>query len=65
VSKNVTYSATINGQDAPVSFLGLAPTWVGLLQANVQIPQGLTTGNYPLVITIGKRSSNPAMISVK
>ncbi len=58
-----TASATIGPQNAPVKFLGLAPGFVGLAQANIQIPT-LPTGAYPLVITIGGYQSASAMVSV-
>jgi uncharacterized protein (TIGR03437 family) len=57
------YSATIDGDAATVTFLGLAPGFVGLGQANITIPS-LAAGNYPLVITIGGVASNSATITV-
>jgi uncharacterized protein (TIGR03437 family) len=59
------YSATLGGQNAPVSFLGLAPYYVGLAQANVSIPSGLAAGDYPLVITIGGAASNAPLVAVQ
>jgi uncharacterized protein (TIGR03437 family) len=56
-------SATIGGVSAPVQFLGLTPTLVGLAQANIQVP-ALPTGDYPLVIAVGGVSSGPATVSV-
>jgi uncharacterized protein (TIGR03437 family) len=56
-------SATIGGVNAPVQFLGLTPTLVGLAQANIQVP-ALPTGDYPLVIAVGGASSGPATVSV-
>ena len=58
------HSATIGGRHADIQFLGLAPGFVGLLQANIQIPGGLATGSYPLVVTIGGVASNPAIVTV-
>jgi uncharacterized protein (TIGR03437 family) len=58
---NVT--ATINGAPATVSFQGLAPNFVGLLQVNLQVP-GLPTGTYPVQITAGGAKSNSAWIAV-
>jgi uncharacterized protein (TIGR03437 family) len=57
------FSATIGGVDAPVQFLGLTPTLVGLAQANIQVP-ALPTGDYPLIVTVGGVSSAPATVSV-
>ena len=58
------FSATLGGEAATVSFLGLAPTFVGLLQANITIP-ALAPGDYQLVVTIGGVASNSAIVSVK
>ncbi len=52
------YSATIGGWTSTVNFLGLAPTWVGLDQANLVVPTGLSTGAYPVVITVGGVASS-------
>jgi len=61
------WSATISGWSAPASpyqFLGLAPGYVGLDQANIVVPPGLSTGYYPLVITVGGVQSNGPSIYV-
>ncbi len=59
------YSATLGGQPASVEFLGLTPSLVGLLQANIKIPTLPATGDYPLVITVGGVASQPALLSVR
>jgi len=59
----VSASATIGGQTADILFLGLAPGFVGLLQANLKVPQ-LSAGDYPLVVTIGGARSNSPLITV-
>jgi len=46
-----TVTATVGGKDAPVSFAGLTPGNVGLYQVNLQIPT-LTTGSYPLIVSV-------------
>ncbi|MBK9168618.1 MAG: hypothetical protein IPM24_14265 [Bryobacterales bacterium] len=56
-------SASIGGQNAPIAFLGLTPGFVGLLQANLTVP-ALAPGDYPLVVSIGGRSSNAPVVSV-
>src|SRR5258707_3100744 len=38
-------TATIGGMQAPVSFAGLAPGFVGLYQVNVQVPPGVPAGD--------------------
>jgi len=59
-----TVTATIGGQTAQVPFAGLAPGFVGLWQANVVVPAGLTQGNFPLILTVGGQASNSANVSV-
>ncbi|MDQ6758803.1 MAG: hypothetical protein M3Z32_02915 [Acidobacteriota bacterium] len=57
---------SIGGVDAPVSFAGLAPNFVGLYQVNAQVPAG--TGSGPavkVVLTIGGVASNTATIAVE
>jgi uncharacterized protein (TIGR03437 family) len=58
------FSATIGGSNATVTFLGLSPGFVGLAQADVQVPK-LAPGTYPLVITVDGVASNSISISVK
>ncbi len=58
-----TATATIGFQNAPVKFLGLTPGFVGLAQANIQVPT-LPTGDYPLVLNVGGIVSASAVISV-
>ena len=57
-------TATLDGIDAPIYFSGLAPGYVGLAQVNLQIPS-LPPGDHTLVVTIGGRASNGALISTK
>jgi uncharacterized protein (TIGR03437 family) len=56
-------SATIGGQNAPISFLGLTPGGIALAQANITVPN-LATGDYPVAITVGGTTSNTPLISV-
>jgi uncharacterized protein (TIGR03437 family) len=56
--------AAIGSTAATVSFAGLAPGFVGLLQMNIVVPSTLAAGDYPLTITIHGESSNSATISV-
>ncbi len=58
-----SYSATIGGKPADVLFLGMAPYFVGIVQADVKIPS-LSSGDYPLVVTVGEVQSNAALVSV-
>ncbi|MBV9771114.1 MAG: hypothetical protein JOZ32_16195 [Bryobacterales bacterium] len=59
-----TVTATIASQSAQVSFAGLAPDFVGLWQVNIVVPSGLTQGDFPLTVSVGGQSSNPANVSV-
>jgi uncharacterized protein (TIGR03437 family) len=57
-------SATIGSSPAQVAFAGLAPGFVGLVQVNIVVPSDLQTGDYPLAITIGNETGNPATVSI-
>jgi uncharacterized protein (TIGR03437 family) len=57
-------SATIGPLPAQVSFTGLAPGFVGLTQMNVNVPSGLASGDYPLIVTIGGVISNAGTVSI-
>jgi uncharacterized protein (TIGR03437 family) len=56
-------NATIGGQPAPIQFLGMTPGFIGLVQANLQVPR-LPAGDYPVVITIGGSQSNAPLVTV-
>jgi len=58
-------SAVFGGAGASVSFLGAAPGFVGLDQANIIVPTNIQPGDQPLVIHLGTLDSNTALISVK
>lgn len=58
-------NVTIGGQNAPVSFSGLAPGFAGLYQLNVTVPSGIGAGNQPLVVTIGGKTSKTSGIVVQ
>ena len=59
----LAHSALIGGLAARIDFLGLAPGFVGLGQANVSVPN-LPQGDYPLVITVGGVQSNAPLVAV-
>jgi adhesin/invasin len=65
VNVTSTCTATIGSQNAVVGFCGLQPNSVGLVQVNITVPSSLTTGTYPLTISINGQASNPQNISVK
>jgi adhesin/invasin len=58
-------TAKIGDSPAAVSFTGLAPGFVGLVQVNLVVPSGLAPGVYPLIVTIDGQASNSATIAVK
>jgi uncharacterized protein (TIGR03437 family) len=48
----------VDGQPARVAWAGEAPGFVsGLLQLNVEIPANARSGNLPIQVSIGARSS--------
>jgi len=53
-------SVWIGGQPAPVQFAGM--TYAGLFQINIQVPNGVPSGNQPVVIQIGGQSSQSAVV---
>jgi len=58
-------TVTIGGQSAAVVFSGLAPGFPGLYQLNVTVPQGISTGVQPVVVTIGGAGAPAVSIPVK
>lgn len=55
--------AEIGGQQVEIQFLGLAPGFVGLAQANLRVPAGLA-GNLTVRLTIGGVVSNSGVVTV-
>ena len=56
---------TIGGVDAPVSFSGLAPEFVGLYQVNAQVAEGTAVGDaVDLLLTVAEVPSNQVTIAV-
>ncbi len=58
-------SATIGGAAARIVSLVLASGFVGLAQANIEVPLELAEGEYELVIIVDGRVSNGALVSVR
>ena len=59
-------TATIGNVNAPVTFAGLTPGAVGLVQVNVTVPQNLPSGStVPLIIDFNGSSSEPVNLAVK
>ena len=62
----VPVTATVGGKAAAVQFAGLAPNFVGLYQANVQIPDGVTAGAaVPLVLYQNGIASNTVTLALR
>ena len=60
------YSATIGNLDAKVLFLGLTPGFVGLAQANIEVPANAPTGPaVPLVIFVNRQPGNSPTIAIR
>ncbi len=59
-------TVTIGGMNAPVTFSGLAPGYVGLYQVNAQIPAGAPSGDaVAVVLSIAGLTSNTATIAIQ
>jgi len=64
-NSNPMCSATLGGTTAVVQFSGLTPGYVGLAQANIQVPSGIASGSNQLIVTCNGQASNSAAIYVK
>jgi uncharacterized protein (TIGR03437 family) len=58
-------TATVAGQAAAVQFSGLAPSYAGLYQVNIQLPMGLASGPQPLAISVAGVASKPVTTYIK
>jgi adhesin/invasin len=60
------YAATVAGNAATVSFVGLTPGFAGLAQANINIPAGIEPGSQvPVSVSVNGVPGNTVFISVK
>ncbi len=57
-------SATIAGLPVTIGFAGLAPGYVGLYQLNLQVPNGVSSGEQTLIVTSNGVASNPATVVI-
>ena len=64
LSATLPSKATIGGFDTSIKFLGLTPGFVGLAQANLEIPN-LNPGKYNMILTVDGVDSNAGSIWVK
>jgi uncharacterized protein (TIGR03437 family) len=61
-SETLTTTATIGTTAAPVTFAGMAPSFVGLMQVDLQAPN--VSGDLPLQIQVGMFPSNQGLVCV-
>ncbi len=62
---NAAASATLGGSPARVRAVVLAPGFVGLAQANIEVPAELSPGEHELRVEIGEQRSNGALVTVR
>ena len=62
VLSNVT--VTVGGLPATIHYKGLAPTWAGLYQLNIELPMLLAPGTHRLAIKTGQSLTDMAAIEV-
>jgi uncharacterized protein (TIGR03437 family) len=58
------WTVAVGGKPAGKLFLGLAPLFAGVYQANIVVPESLAPGDYPLEFTVKGVISAAATISV-
>ncbi|MDE3165644.1 MAG: SMP-30/gluconolactonase/LRE family protein, partial [Acidobacteriota bacterium] len=58
LSLTASISAKLGSSNAAISFAGMTPNFVGLVQFNITVPQALASGTYPLTVTIDGQTSN-------
>jgi len=59
-------TVAIGNATATVAYAGLAPTFPGLYQVNVQVPPGIAVGDgIPVVMTVAGQSSPSVSISIR
>jgi endo-1,4-beta-xylanase len=60
--ETLTTTATVGNASASVPFAGMAPTFVGLMQVNLQVPA--VSGDQPVQVQVGSFTSNSALLCV-
>jgi endo-1,4-beta-xylanase len=61
--ETLTTTATVGTAYASVPFAGMAPTFVGLMQVNLQVPA--VSGDLPVQVRVGSFASNSALLCVR
>lgn len=65
-SSPAAVTAQIGGVDAPVSFAGAQPQFVGLDQVNLLVPQSLTgRGEVDVAVTVDGQVTNTVKVNIK
>ena len=65
LSAAVAFGGGIGGATATPLFAGLSPTYAGLYQVNVTIPDGAPKGNVYVSLVFGGSSSNSVLILIQ
>jgi uncharacterized protein (TIGR03437 family) len=58
-------TVTIGGQNATVAFSGLTPGYPGLYQVNAVVPNGVSGGAVPVVVTVAEQPSPSVTMAVQ
>lgn len=61
--ETLTTTATVGSASAYVQFAGMTPAFVGLMQANLQVPA--VNGDLPVQVQVGPFASNSALLCVQ
>jgi uncharacterized protein (TIGR03437 family) len=62
-SETLATTATVGNSPAAVQFAGMAPTYEGLMQVNLVVPN-LSPGDYAMQVAIGGSASNRPLVTV-
>jgi uncharacterized protein (TIGR03437 family) len=57
-------TVTIGPAQASIDFIGIPAGLVGVTQINVQVPNGISSGVQPVVVTVGGVASAPATVTI-
>jgi uncharacterized protein (TIGR03437 family) len=58
-------SLTVGGVAATIAFVGVPPGLSGVTQINFTVPDGLSPGDQPMVVTVGGIASKPAKLTIQ
>lgn len=61
-----TVTVSIGGQNAPVTFAGLASGYPGVYEVTATVPAGVSPGsNVPVTVTVADKASSAVQVSVQ